>query len=412
VPGTGGRLVNHRAARADAVNGGKPDGSEHPARAELPRRRIGLATVRLGRRRAGLGALALALVLLVGACGGGPSGSDTTSGPARSGLELRGAGATFPEPIYAEWFAEFGRAQGVAVDYQPVGSGSGIERFLAGEVDFAATDAPLTDAEVAAAVRRGGPVLHVPTVLGAVVVIYNLPGVQKALKLDGTLLAALFQGRIRRWDDPAVARANPGVNLPALAVRTVHRSDGSGTTATFTRFLGQVSGDFKARVGSGKQVRWPGGLAGKGSDGVSALVQRTSGALGYVELTHALRNQLTFAKVANPAGRFVVPTIASTSAAAKDLRAVPADLRASLVGAREPTAYPIATWTFLVAFQRQTDAVRGAALARLLWYATHDAQAAATNLEYAPLPAEVLPRIERGLRSMTGPDGRPLLGAG
>jgi phosphate transport system substrate-binding protein len=371
-----------------------------------------MTRVRLARRLVGRCVLALVLVLLAGACGRGPAEPAARPAPAESRAELRGAGATFPEPIYAQWFSEFERAQGVAVDYQAVGSGSGVDRFLAGKVDFAATDAPLTDAEVAAAVRRGGPVLHVPTVLGAVAVIYNLPGVQQALKLDGKLLADLFQGRVKRWDAPEVARANPGVKLPALAVRPVHRSDSSGTTANFTQYLGQVSAGFKARVGSGKQVSWPGGLAGKGSDGVSALVQRTSGAVGYAELAHALRNQLTFAEVANPAGRFVAATIASTSAAAKDLRAVPADLRASLVGARDPTAYPIATWTFLVVHRRQVDAARGAALSRLLWFATHDAQAAATDLEYAPLPAAVLPRVERGLRSITGPDGRSLLGAG
>ena len=372
-----------------------------------------LFRVRPARRGANLGALvlALALVLLGGACGRAPRESATNRAP-EGGPRLSGAGATFPEPVYAEWFAAFEQLRGVSVDYQAVGSGAGVDRFLAGKVDFAATDAPLSDGEVAAAARRGGPVLHVPTVLGAVVVIYDLPSVQGTLKLDGTLLARLFEGRITRWDAAEVARANPGVKLPALAVRPVHRSDSSGTTATFTRFLSQVSGEFRTRVGSGKQVRWPGGLAGKGSDGVSALVQRTSGAVGYVELTHALRNQLTFAEVANSTGRFVAPTIASTSAAAKDLHAVPADLRASLVGAREPTAYPIATWTFLVVHRRQADAARGAALARLLWYATHDAQATATHLEYAPLPPEVLPRVERGLRSMTGPDGRPLLGAG
>jgi len=371
-----------------------------------------LDRVRLARHRVGLVALALALVLLGGACGGRPSEPGPSHSPAVAKPTLRGAGATFPEPIYAKWFAEFQRTRGVAIDYQAVGSGSGIERFLAGTVDFAATDTPLTDTEVAAAAGRGGPVLHIPTVLGAVVVIYNLPGVRQALKLDGELLAGLFQGKVTRWDAPAVARANPGVHLPALAVVPVHRADSSGTTATFTRFLSQVSGQFKAQVGSAKQVRWPGGQAATGSDGVSAQVQQTSGAVGYVELNYALRNQLTFAEVSNPAGRFMAPTIASTSAAAKDLRAVPEDLRASLVGAREPTAYPIATWTFLVVFRRQPDAARGAALAQLLWYATHDAQTAAPDLEYAPLPAKVLPRIERHLRSISGPDGRPLPGTG
>lgn len=368
--------------------------------------------VRLARHRVGLSALALALVLHGGACGRGPSQADVSGGSAMAGLTLRGAGATFPEPLYAEWFAEFERTRSVTVDYQAVGSGSGIERFLAGTVDFAATDAPLTDTEVAVAVRRGGPVLHVPTVLGAVVVIYNLPGVRQALKLDGELLAGLFQGRIKRWDAPAVARANPGVHLPALAVVPVHRADSSGTTATITRFLSQASGEFRAQVGSAKQVRWPDGQAGEGNNGVAAQVQQTSGAVGYVELNHALRNQLTFAEVRNPAGRFVVPSIASTSAAAKDLHAVPQDLRASLVGAREPTAYPIATWTFLVVFRRQPDAAKGSALAQLLWYVTHEAQAAATDLEYAPLPAKLLPRVERRLRLMTGPGGQPLPGTG
>jgi phosphate transport system substrate-binding protein len=363
----------------------------------------------LARRRVGLGALALVLVLLGGACTRGPVEADASGGPATGGPTLRGAGATFPAPLYTEWFAEFQRTRGAAVDYQAVGSGSGIKSFLAGRVDFAATDTPLTDTEVAAAARRGGPVLHIPTVLGAVAVIYNLPSVRQALKLDGELLAGLFQGTITRWDAPAVARANPGVDLPDLAVMPVYRADSSGTTANLTRFLSQESSEFRTRVGSTRLfVRWSAGRAATGSDGVAAQVQRTSGAVGYVELNHALRNQLAFAEVANPAGRFVAPTIASTSAAANDLRAVPRDLRGSLVGAREPTAYPIATWTFLVAFRRQPDTARGAALAQLLWYATHQAQAAAKDLEYAPLPATVLPRVERGLHSMTGPDGRPL----
>jgi phosphate transport system substrate-binding protein len=324
-------------------------------------------------------------------------------------VALRGAGATFPEPIYRvafTWFAE--DVPGATVAYEGVGSGTGIKEFTGGRVDFGATDAPMNDEELAAAVQDGGPVLHVPTVLGAVAVVYNLPERRAPVRLDAELLAAIHLGKITRWNDPAIAAQNPGQPLPDLSITTVHRSDSSGTTANFTAFVAGRSPEFDSRIGAGKEVDWVGGVAAKGNSGVTEQVERIEGAIGYVELNFAFQRGLPTAAVRNAAGRYVVPTVDSTAAAAADLARVPGDFRATLVDAKAPGAYPIATWTFLVVRQQQASQARGAALVKLLWYMTHTAQPWAENLNYARLPAPAVQRTEAAIQSIRGPDGRSL----
>ncbi len=365
-------------------------------------------------RLLGVAALGLAVALVAAGCGGSKSNQPVTAGNQRSSggaTSLSGAGATFPNPIYQRWFADFAstpKGKGVQVNYQSIGSGGGIKQFTAGTVDFGATDAPMKDDELKAAEAKGGTVIHIPTVLGAIVVTYNLAGLPAPLKLDGQLIGDIFLGKVKRWNDPAIAAQNPGVGLPDLPTATVHRSDSSGTTANFTRFVAATSPAFAVQVGAGKEVRWVGGVGGKGNEGVTAAVQQTKGAVGYVELNYALSNHLAFADVRNAAGRYVTPTIASTSAAAADVSAIPADFRASLVDSKVPDAYPIATWTFLLVYQKQSDAAKGRTLANLLWYVTHDAQPTAKTLQYAPLPTTVIPKVESKIKLLTGPDGSPL----
>ena len=362
------------------------------------------------RRLLGLVALSLAVAIAAAACGGNKA---VTAGSSGNGKQLSGAGATFPAPIYQKWFSDFGKANGgVQVNYQAIGSGGGIQQFTAGTVDFGATDSPMKDDELAAAQQKGGTVIHIPTVVGAIVVTYNLPDVQQPLKMDGQLIGDLFLGKVKKWNDPEIAKQNSGVNLPDLPILTAHRSDGSGTTANFTQFVGDYNSEFKDKVGVGKEVKWAGGVGGKGNDGVAAAVKQTKGAVGYVELNYALTNNLKFADVKNAAGRYVTPSIDSTTAAAADLSAVPADFRAGLVNSKSADAYPIATWTFLIVFQKQKDDAKGKTLTNLLWYVTHDAQSSAKDLSYSPLPSSVIPKIEDKIKSITGPNGNALYTGG
>jgi len=365
--------------------------------------------VRSPRARRLLGVIALGLAVAVVAAGCGSSGSKpVTAGNSGGAKSLSGAGATFPAPIYEKWFADFGSRDGVQVNYQAIGSGGGITQFTQGTVDFGATDAPMKDDEQQAAEQKGGTVLHIPTVVGAIVVTYNLPGVSQPLKMDGQLIGDIFVGNVKNWNDKAIAAQNPGVSLPDKAILTVHRSDGSGTTANFTKFVAAHNPDFSSKVGEGKEVKWVGGVGGKGNDGVTAGVKQTEGAVGYVELNYALTNHLKFADVKNAAGKYITPSIDSTTAAAADTSAVPPDFRVSLVDSKAADAYPIATWTFLIVFQKQKDAAKGKTLTNLLWYATHDAQGQAKSLYYAPLPTSVIPQVEARIKSVTGPDGAVL----
>jgi phosphate transport system substrate-binding protein len=340
---------------------------------------------------------ASALALGVAACGSdnngdsGSSGSDTTAAAAQKGGTINGAGATFPAPVYSEWAARFKDAQGTTVNYQAIGSGGGIAQLTAGTVDFGASDAPMKDEEIAAAKKKGDPV-HVPTVLGAVTVSYNVNGIDKGLKLDGATIADMFLGKIKKWDDPKIKAANSGVDLPGTDITICHRSDESGTTKNFTEFLAAYSPEWKSGPGVDKSVKWPTGTGAKGNDGVAGCVKQTDGAVGYVEQAFALQNNFTTASVKNKAGKFVEPTLEATSAAGA-AATPPADLRFSTIDAPGDTTYPITAVTFLLVYQDMCkaglDATKAGLVKDWLTYAEGPGQAVAPQLQYAPLPAAI-----------------------
>jgi len=351
----------------------------------------------------------LALALLAAACGGG--GGDAAAGDstamASAGGRLTGAGATFPNPIYQKWADAYNRQFGVQINYQSIGSGGGIRQFTDGTVDFGATDGPMTDEQIAAA---GGNVAHIPTVLGAVVLTYNLPALgDAALVLDGPAIADIFLGRITRWNDPRLAALNPGVALPDADLVVVHRSDGSGTTYVFTDYLSKVSADWKSTAGANTAVNWPTGLGGKGNEGVTQQVKQLPGALGYVELVYAVSNGLKFAAVRNSAGHAVTPTLASvTEAAGSAELAAGTDFRVSITNPPGAGAYPIASFTWLLVKQDATNGATAALIRDFLaWMVTPEAQQMAQDLQYAPLPAAVVALVRDRIATLqTG--GQPI----
>lgn len=328
-------------------------------------------------------------------------------------VRLSGAGATFPQPLYEKWVAEFGKANaGMKIDYQAIGSGGGIKAITDKTVAFAGSDAPLSKKELAA-LGGAGAVVEIPTVAGAVVPAYNLPGVA-SLNLDGPVLADLFTGKIARWSDPRIAAMNPGVKLPDLAVMPAWRTDGSGTTFVFTSWLATQSEAFKTTVGMGKQVSWPVGQGGKGNPGVTAVVQQTPGAVGYVEESFAVQNKLAFAAVKNKAGRFVKASAASVSAAAEAAAGGMSGDRlvANLWDQPGDAVYPIASFTYLVVYKdlrNLKSADEAKALAAFLWWATHDGQKLAPSLSYAPLSAGVQTKVAAALKTLTF-QGKPVGG--
>jgi phosphate transport system substrate-binding protein len=326
------------------------------------------------RRVAGLAGL-LGLVLMAG-------------GVVRAAVLINGAGATFPYPIYSKWFDEFHKRQpDVQINYQSIGSGGGIRQVIDKTVDFGATDGPMTDEQLASA---SVPILHYPTVLGAVVPTFNLAGV-KALRFTPEAIAGIFLGKIVSWNDAAIAKANPGVTLPDSAIVPIHRSDGSGTTYVFTDYLSKVSPDWGKSVGRGTSVNWPVGLGGKGNEGVSGLIKQTPNSVGYVELIYAVQNSLPYGDVRNKSGEFVHASIASVTAAAASVAGnMPADFRVSITDPAGADAYPIASFTWLLIPQRITDPEKGAALKKFLDWMLGDGQQFAPPLSYAPLPAAVV----------------------
>jgi phosphate transport system substrate-binding protein len=328
-----------------------------------------------------------------------------TAGLARAdSLLVNGAGATFPFPLYSKWFSEYNRLHpDQKFNYQSIGSGGGVKQITEKTVDFGASDAPMTDEELKKAVG----VVHIPTVLGAVAVVYSGPG--DGLRLSGDVLADLFLGRIAKWNDPRIAALNPGVKLPDTAVTVVHRSDGSGTTSIFTDYLAKVSPTWKAQVGAAKSVKWPAGLGGKGNEGVTGLVKTTPGSIGYVELAYAKQNRLTMAALRNADGQFVLPSIESTSEAAAGVP-LPADFRVSITDAKGKGAYPISAFTYLLVYQDQADAQRGRALVNFLWWAIHEGQKLAPALDYSPLPKPVVQRVEQAVKRITV-QGRSVIAA-
>ncbi len=322
------------------------------------------------------------------------------AGQVSAQIGLTGAGATFPNPIYTKWFDAYNKKTGVQVNYQSIGSGGGIRQFTEGTVDFGASDGPMTDEQIAAA---KGNVLHVPTVLGAVVLTYNLPelGAVK-LKFDGPAIAGIYLGQITKWNDKALVKLNPGAKLPDQDIIVVHRSDGSGTSYIFTDYLSKVSPDWKEKVGKATSVNWPVGLGGKGNEGVTQQVKQTEGAIGYVELIYALSNNLPYGTVKNPAGEFIDPSLPSvTEAAASAKFEKNTDFRVSITNAPGKGAYPISSFTWLLVRPDTPDAGKAKALRDFLaWMITPDAQKMASELKYAPLPAEVVKLIEARLPTL------------
>jgi phosphate transport system substrate-binding protein len=327
-----------------------------------------------------------------------------------SDLLINGAGATFPYPIYSKWFDVYGKTHpGVHINYQSIGSGGGIRMVTQKTVDFGASDAPMNDEQL----KTASGLLHFPTVMGAVVLAYNLPDVKANLKLTGPVIADIFMGKITKWNDPAIAKLNPGVNLPEDDITPCHRSDGSGTTYIFADYLSKVSPEWAKGMGKSTSLKWSGGLGGKGNEGVTALVQQTPGAIGYIELIYALNNHITFAEVQNHDGKFVIASLAGVTAAgnsavrlADRLRLAvhaPAEFRLSITDAPGPDSYPISSFTYLLVYRQQTDKAKGQQIIDFLKWALHDGQQYAPALQYAPLPDSIIALEDKQVREIRLP---------
>jgi phosphate transport system substrate-binding protein len=344
-------------------------------------------------------------MLLAVACakGDGSSSGSSSSSKAASGqsVDLTGAGATFPYPIYSKWFSDYAQKTGVKINYQSIGSGGGIRQLSEQTVDFGASDSPMSDTELAGA--KGGPILHFPTVLGADVITYNLPGVTTALKFTPAAIADIFSGRIKKWNDTRLTSLNAGVALPAQDILVVHRSDGSGTTYIFTDYLSTTVPSWKASVGKGKDVKWPVGLGAKGNEGVSGQVKQTPGSIGYVELAYAKQNNLPVAAIRNKSGQFVAASVdAVTAAAAAAAKALPAntDYRISIVDAPGAGSYPISSFTWMLVYQNQRDSAKGKKLVDFLSWAFTEGEKEAVTLDYAPLPADMASTLKARLATI------------
>jgi phosphate transport system substrate-binding protein len=311
--------------------------------------------------------------------------------PMAAQTTLNGAGATFPYPIYSKWFSEYHKVHSdVQINYQSIGSGGGIRQVTEGTVDFGASDMPMTDEQLSEAQGKlKTKVLNLPSVLGAVVPAYNIPGVSGEVKFTPEALAGIFLGKITKWNDKAISSVNSGVNLPDKDIIVVHRSDGSGTTFIWTDYLSKVSADWKNQVGSGTSVKWPIGLGGKGNEGVSGSIRQLQGSIGYVELIYALQNNIPFGSVRNEAGVFLKASLEGVTAAAASAPKMPADFRVSITNAPGKDAYPISSFTWLLIPQQSKDPAKGKILADFLRWMLGDGQKMTNELSYAPLPANV-----------------------
>jgi phosphate transport system substrate-binding protein len=304
-------------------------------------------------------------------------------------LQINGAGATFPAPIYTKWFSEYNKLHGnVEINYQPLGSGAGIRQVTNETVFFGASDGPMTNEQLQAA---PGKILHFPTVLGAVVPVYNIPGVKAELKFTGPVLADIFLGKITKWNDPAIVKLNPGVSLPATDITVVHRSDASGTTYIWADYLAKISPEWKSKVGVNTSVNWPTGVGGKGSEGVTGVVTQSPGSVSYVELVYALQNKITYGSVQNMAGEFVKGSVPSvTAAAAAAGSQMPADFRVSITNAPGKGAYPISSFTWLLLYENPKNKAQSKAMVDFVKWALTDGQKYCADLGYAPLPENVV----------------------
>jgi phosphate transport system substrate-binding protein len=318
--------------------------------------------------------------------------------PAVSQTTLNGAGATFPNPMYSKWFSEYHKLHSdVQMNYQPIGSGGGIHQVIVGTVDFGASDMPMTDDQLKEAKFK---VLNIPTVLGAVVPAYNIPGVTGEVKFTPEALAGIFLGTISKWNDKAITGPNPGVNFPDQEIIVVHRSDGSGTSFIWTDYLSKISADWKSQVGSGTSVKWPKGLGGKGNEGVAGSVRQLKGAIGYVELIYAVQNNISFGSVKNSSGNFLKASLEGVTAAAASAPKMPADFRVSITNAPGKDAYPISSFTWLLIPAESKDPAKGKILADFLSWMVTDGQKMTSALSYAPLPDNVAQKVKEAIKEV------------
>jgi len=311
---------------------------------------------------------------------------------------LNGAGATFPNPMYSKWFSEYNKIHSnVQINYQPIGSGGGIRQVTAGTVDFGASDMPMTDKQLEDAKQK---ILNIPTVLGAVVLAYNIPGVSGEVKFTPEALAGIFLGKITKWNDNAITSVNPGMKFPDKDITVVHRSDGSGTTFIFADYLSKISADWKNQVGADTSLKWPVGMGQKGSEGVAGLVHQVEGSIGYVELIYALQNNIAFGTVRNSSGNFVKASLESTTAAAASAPKMPADFRVSITNAPGKDAYPIVSFTWLLVPAQSKDSAKGKILADFLNWMVTDGQKMTAALSYAPLPQNVAAKVKEAIKEV------------
>ncbi len=318
--------------------------------------------------------------------------------PALGQTTLNGAGATFPYPMYSKWFSDYHKLHpDIEINYQSIGSGGGIRQVLAGTVDFGASDGPMTDEQLKEAKIK---ILHIPTVLGADVPAYNIPGVTQELKFTPDVLADIFLGKINSWNDARITKANPGVNLPNQPILVIHRSDGSGTTYIWTDYLSKVSPEWQSQVGKGTSVKWPVGLGGKGNEGVAGLIRQMQGAIGYIELIYAVKNNITYGSVRNQGGEFVKASLDSVTAAAASVKNMPADFRVSITDAPGKDAYPISSFTWLLIPTQAKEQAKGKIIAAFLTWMVNDGQKLTADLSYAPLPASVAAKVKDTIKQV------------
>jgi phosphate transport system substrate-binding protein len=318
--------------------------------------------------------------------------------PVMGQTTLNGAGATFPYPMYSKWFSEYNKLHpDVQINYQSIGSGGGIRQVLNGTVDFGASDGPMSDEQLAQAKTK---ILHIPTVLGAVVPAYNVPGISGEIKFTPEALAGIFLGKIQKWNDPAITQANPGVKFPAQPIVVIYRAEGSGTTFIFTDYLSKVSTDWANTVGKGPSVKWPVGMAGKGNEGVAGQIRQSPGSIGYIELIYAVENKITYGSVKNAAGNFVKASLDGVTEAAASVKNMPADFRVSITNAPGKTAYPISSFTWLLIPAQTSDPKKGKIISDFLQWMVNDGQKMTSQLSYAPLPASVAQKVKAAIKQI------------
>ncbi len=318
--------------------------------------------------------------------------------PVMGQTTLNGAGATFPYPMYSKWFSEYNKLHpDVQINYQSIGSGGGIRQVLNGTVDFGASDGPMSDEQLAQSKTK---ILHIPTVMGAVVPAYNVPGISGEIKFTPEALAGIFLGKITNWNDPALAKVNPGVNFPNQPIIVIYRSDGSGTTFIFTDYLSKISKDWSNTVGKGTSVKWQIGMGGKGNEGVAGQVRQLQGSIGYVELIYAVQNNIAYGSVRNAAGNFVKASLDGVTEAAASAKAMPADFRVSITNAPGKTAYPISSFTWLLIPTPARDPKKGKIIADFLDWMVTDGQKMTSQLSYAPLPESVAEKVKAAIKQI------------